>query len=227
MKIALCLSGQPRYLDEGYKQIYENILSKYSVDTFIHTWWDSAITNQKMIGSDHNRTYFWKEDTIQLIKEYYSPIEFLYEPQIEFETYSDVNYELLTPMNVHSMFYSIQESNELKIKYEQENNFVYDAVVRCRFDILFNKFDIKLIDLDLNLINCYMLNDEFPNDQFAISSSFNMNIYSKIFSNLEKYKQSGWTGFIGERLLKHHLEMNNLNFNKKIQEKINVNIIKK
>jgi hypothetical protein len=54
-----------------------------------------------------------------------------------------------------------------------------------------------------------------------------MNIYSKIFSNLEKYKQSGWTGFIGERILKHHLEMNNLNFNKKIQEKINVNIIKK
>jgi hypothetical protein len=72
-----------------------------------------------------------------------------------------------------------------------------------------------------------MLNDKFPNDQFAISSSFNMNIYSKIFSNLEKYKQSGWTGFIGERILKHHLEMNNLNFNKKIQEKINVNIIKK
>ena len=29
---------------------------------------------------------------------------------------------------------------------------------------------------------------------------------------MEKYQKSGWTGFVGERLLKYHLEMNNLNW---------------
>ena len=35
MKVALCISGQPRYLDEGYAQINKNILQKYSPDVFI------------------------------------------------------------------------------------------------------------------------------------------------------------------------------------------------
>jgi len=29
MKVALCISGQPRYLEEGYAQIDKNILQKY------------------------------------------------------------------------------------------------------------------------------------------------------------------------------------------------------
>jgi len=230
MKIALCLSGQPRYLNEGFEQIYKNILSKHSVDVFAHTWWDDGMGSKKMILSDklsYDRNYIWKKNTIELIKEYYSPIYFLYEPQIFFETYLNVDYELCTPMNVHSMFYSLQKSNELKKKYELKNNFIYDAVIRCRFDLSINKFEIDFYDLDLNLINCYMLNDEFPNDQFAISSSNNMDIYSNVFDKLKQYKESGWTRFTGERLLKYHLEQNNLKFNNKIQSKINIDIIKK
>ena len=71
MKIALCLSGQPRYLDEGFYYLYENILKKYSVDVFIHTWWDNEMKNKKMdlpSSLSYGRTYFWKEDTIDDIK---------------------------------------------------------------------------------------------------------------------------------------------------------------
>jgi hypothetical protein len=231
MKIALCLSGQPRYIDDGYNGIYKNILSKYSPDIFIHTWWNDSMKNKKMdlpssLSSD--RTYYWKDDTLDLIESRYSPKVFFHQPQIEFETYSNVNYELCRPSNVHSMFYSIEQSNEIKKKYEIKNNFVYDAVIRCRFDTQFNKFDINLLNIDLNYINCYTLSHGFPNDQFAISTSENMNTYSSVYSNLEKYQKSGWTRFIGERLLKHHLDLNNLDWNSpNLNEKIDINIIKK
>lgn len=231
MKIALCFSGQPRYLDEGYLQIYKNILVKYNVDIFVHTWWDEKMSNKQMTLNSllsYGRKYIWKPNTLELIEKYYSPKKILHQHQIEFETYSNVNYELCTPKNVHSMFYSIEKSNQLKSDYEIENNFVYDAVIRCRFDIQFNKFEVDLLDIDLNYINCYNLSYGFPNDQFAISTSKNMNKYSSVYSNLEKYQKDGWTGFIGERLLKHHLDLNDLNWkNPDLIGKLDIDIIKK
>lgn len=231
MKVALCLSGQPRYLNEGYYGIYQNILRTCSPDVFVHIWWDDSMPNKKMdlpSTLSYDRTYYWRDDTLDLIQKFYSPTVLFHQPQIEFKTYSNVNYELSRPSHVHSMFYSIEKSNELKTNYENKNNFVYDAVIRCRFDTQFNKFDFNLLDVDLNYINCYNLSHGFPNDQFAISTSENMNKYSSVYSNLEKYQKSGWTGFIGERLLKHHLDSNNLNWkNPNLNGKIDIDIIKK
>ena len=38
MKIALCLSGQPRSFEKGYEYHKKNLLDQYNVDVFIHTW---------------------------------------------------------------------------------------------------------------------------------------------------------------------------------------------
>lgn len=231
MKIALCLSGQPRYLDEGFYYLYENILKKYSVDVFIHTWWDNEMKNKKMdlpSSLSYGRTYFWKEDTIDDIKSKYDPIAFTYEPQIEFETFDDVNYQLCRPSHVHSMFYSIQKSNKLKLEYENINNIKYDLVIRSRFDVKFNKFDLKLNEINSEYINCSIVGIDEPNDQFAISSSQNMDMYSGVFSNLQNYRKSGFKGFVGEKLLKHHFEENNIKWkNSDLENKLNVDIIKK
>ena len=40
MKIALCLSGQPRVVEVGYNKLYNTILKDNDVDVFIHTWFD-------------------------------------------------------------------------------------------------------------------------------------------------------------------------------------------
>ena len=111
MKIALCLSGQPRYLNEGYAGIYKNILSKYSPDIFVHTWWDNSMKNKKMDLSSslsYNRTYYWEKNTLDLIESLYSPKVLFHQKQLEFETHYNVNYEFCTPNNVNSMFYSIE-----------------------------------------------------------------------------------------------------------------------
>ena len=38
MKIALCLSGQPRSIDAGFNALNQSILKHNNVDVFIHTW---------------------------------------------------------------------------------------------------------------------------------------------------------------------------------------------
>ena len=39
MRIALCLSGQARFVEQGYREvIYPYILQNNSIDIFIHTW---------------------------------------------------------------------------------------------------------------------------------------------------------------------------------------------
>ena len=133
MKVALCFSGQPRYLEEGFRHINKNILQKYSPDVFVHTWWDDSMSHKKMelpAALSYGRTYYWKENTLDLIKKLYNPVIFLHEPQITFDTFSDVNYQLARPSNVHSMFFSLQKSNQLKIKYEKENSFLYSILNR-------------------------------------------------------------------------------------------------
>ena len=73
---------------------------------------------------------------------------------------------------------------------------------------------------------CWGLGHGVPNDQFAISISENMNAYSTVYSSLDEYQKSGFTKFIGEELLTHHLNTNGLNWNNsKIVDKLEVSIL--
>jgi hypothetical protein len=191
MKIAICLSGQPRYLEDGILQIYQNITSKYKdVDFFVHTWWNDEMAGKPMQLStklNYGRSYTWDKDTINKIKFVYNPKLMTYESQKDFNIYPDVNYELCSPISPYSMFYSIREANNLKSKWENDNNFKYDLVIRCRFDIEFKKFNLDLDVIDNNKMYIYSMGNGFPNDQFAISSSNNMDYYSNLYDNLEVY----------------------------------------
>lgn len=220
MKIALCLSGQPRYIDEGYLEIQRNFLSKYDIDCFVHTWWDDSMKNQPMVlspGLTYNRKYKWKEDTLERIVKYYSPKIIMHQQQIEFETFHDVSYAECYPQFVHSMLYSIMMSNKLKKLYEQSNNFVYDIVIRCRFDIKFNSFNIDLNCLDLNKVYGKGVRRYLIDEKFNISSSTNMDIYSDAFLYLNEYRKDKnynfrdfSKAFVGENIISHHLYNKNI-----------------
>ena len=119
MRIAICLSGQPRFLDNGYNQILEKIISKYNdVDFFVHTWWDNELN-----ATGANRNYTFNVDTLKIIMDYYKPRIILNEPQMNFNIYKDVDYETINPISPYSMFYSIKIANDLKSYYENKNNF--------------------------------------------------------------------------------------------------------
>ena len=43
MRIALLLSGQPRFIEEGSEYILKNICEGNNVDTFTHFWMDDSL----------------------------------------------------------------------------------------------------------------------------------------------------------------------------------------
>ena len=49
MKVALCLSGQPRVVEVGYQKLKATILDNNDVDIFIHTWFDPDNLSQKSV----------------------------------------------------------------------------------------------------------------------------------------------------------------------------------
>jgi hypothetical protein len=111
------------------------------------------------------------------------------------------------------------------MQYERENNFLYDIVIRCRFDVDIIKFDIDLYNLSMDYVNCYAMSDS-PNSDLAISSSKNMDIYSSLYDNFEMYRQNGWKQFIGEGLVKYYLNQNGISWdNPAIKNKLINSII--
>lgn len=216
MKIALCLSGQPRFIDEGYAQLYESLLSKYSVDCFVHCWWSPDMANVNMntmgMGNPNGRSYVFKPDTDQCIRGYYSPVSCLFEPQKQFEFIEGVYLQQPNKTtSVQSMWYSIKMSNQLKSEYEKTHNFKYDIVIRSRTDVIVRTLSLEeLTEPNCVYTDCVGENRDFPNDQLAVSDSTSSDYYSSLYDNLVSYRDEGFTWFVGERLLKHHMSKSNI-----------------
>lgn len=236
MKIALILSGQPRYLDEGYVSINENILSKYDVDCFAHIWWDEEMRGKKLEFHNsltYGRTYFYKEDTLETIMSLYKPKAFIHQEQKKFDIYPG-NYALANPLTTYSQWFSIMKTNELRNAYSNSASVEYDLVIRCRFDSLINKMDIELKDLlsndNLYTQTVYSDGKYYATDQFAISSPKIMDKYCNLYNRLHEYYLNGQgkqkDGWVGERLITYHLEMENVQIKNLDPSKFNVDILK-
>lgn len=124
MKVALCLHG---YFDsnmdpnskglDGYNHIKKNILDKANVDVYIHNW---------------------QPHLEKTIRELYSPIDAVFEPQIDFTpTVAELNLSHMpsdgplgrSPATILSHFYSIQKCFSL-VDFSK-----YDLVIKSRFDL--------------------------------------------------------------------------------------------
>lgn len=162
MKVALCLSGLARSVEECYPSIYKTLIQPYSTDVYIHTW---------RIGL--------QQADIDRIIELYKPTRYsIDESHVAIRDYSKIPYNWGTRQvyNMYSMFDSIHRCNTLI-----ENR--YDVVIRCRFDLHFTE-PILLEQYDMSKIHTkhqghYLYND--IHDQFAFSSQENMNYYSNCF----------------------------------------------
>jgi hypothetical protein len=108
-KVAVCISGLPRTAIAAYP-IFKNFFqSTGNYDVFYHTW-SGSTSNDEL-------------DQIQLM-------------------YNPVNYTVQDPLTTDNgsfgnMLYSIMSANDLKKRYELDNNFRYDLVIRTRFDLVF------------------------------------------------------------------------------------------
>lgn len=137
MKIAVCLSGQPRSIEFASKSILQYFSEEktgYTVDFFCHAW-------------DYNT---WK--LVSLKQTPSEPVnhEWLKDKIL---TFSPKSYVINTakdlPTSVHlyyiSMLYSAMISNFLKREYENLYNFKYDCVFKLRYDsVFFNNTYFKI-----------------------------------------------------------------------------------
>lgn len=198
MKIALCFSGQPRCFAKGFEYYQVNLLSKYGVDVFFHTWKND-------------------ENLIDEVVKLYQPKSFIitekFQPDVVNSLYPRCINSITHPsFSTVSGFYSINESCRIKSEYEVKNGFIYDWVIRTRFDYALNlQIPFEQLDSSKLYVPACRISPErdFCNDQFAFSSSSNMNKYMSTFTFMNSYYQNG-TVMNGEDMLAANLRYHNL-----------------
>jgi len=180
MKIALCLSGQPRCVSQGYDFVKKNILDGNDVTVFCHVWEAPEVIDIEI----------------------YKPEAFTIEKSLtnDLSKYTRVpppqpNWKVKDPArSTWNQLYAIRECNSLKSVYEEATGEKFDWVIRSRFDFAINA-KIPFDELDNNKLyipNCRMTpNRDFGNDQFAFSSSENMDKYADTFNRIDEYYDSG------------------------------------
>lgn len=197
MKIAVCISGQPRAYAQGYEYMKRNLLDKYDCDIFIHTW------KNKVYNTD---------DVISLYKPKLHEVENPYEDGIFDHLFPNTpNAKGWPPTATVSMFYSMFKSLTLKAEYEMEVG-KYDWVVKTRFDYAINGV-IPFEQLDRNRLyipNCRMTPmRDFGNDQFAFASNGIMTDYMSTYLYLRFYYEGG-VPMIGEDMMSANLNRHGL-----------------
>lgn len=211
MKIALCLSGQPRDVNKTYPLVKKNIIDANrnigdEVDVFIHMNYDETHPYIEKSHLDKGNCNLPKD--IEKFAIYaYQPKKYMIEKP---HTFKNPNLKA-TPkrlqnfheMNKHkklndkeqeahifkqliSAYYSIFKCNEYKEVYANDNGFVYDYVIRLRFDAYMLK-PLICRDYDPNYIYYEEIGqpDNLISDWFNFGSNSIMNIYCSMFLNIE------------------------------------------
>ena len=239
MRIAVCLSGQPRFVDECFNGIKKNIFdvnSNHKIDVFVHTWYSKELCNKVLYVnemSSFSGEATISENSLESINELYKPTKFIHEEPKKFsstvnfegslEKYltgyknsglSKEDYRNIKLESTYSMWYSIMKSNLLKKEYELENNFTYDFVLKLRFDSIVTN-PIIFDTFDKNILYYQELGqpDNMVSDWINFSSSENMDSYSSIFLTLEKLSNiatSQYGGWTSESLIRQVCNRDNI-----------------
>jgi len=212
MKVALCFSGLPRFVEQTYQYWLRSLIKPYNPDVFIHTWEWSDKWNP-----NHNIA-----DQLQSL---YNPIVVQIESTKTFDTsiYTDrVWPHRTTPQTVLSQWYSIGQSIKHKSDYETRMGFKYDIVVRCRFDWYLKEIILENNSMVNVALTPTLSGHRFTydgqiyvgiNDQFGYASSDIMNVYGRLFDNIPSLYSNHGVDFCSELLLKGHLVENNIEVN--------------
>jgi hypothetical protein len=212
MKVALLISGLPRWVEKGFDNINKTLIAPNDPDIFIHTWNDldgtlnypiNELYKPKLLKSENQKT--WVNTHLELDRMMASHAR----------SYArDKFVEML-----YSSWYSIQQANLLKEQYRLENNIKYDYVIRGRFDLYFHQEIVckNYPSNMLNISNKWLPDLEMTDDRFAFASNEIMNVYASGFNFLDviQNKRNTIDGiFCGETLVYEVIQIANIKVNK-------------
>ena len=217
MKIAVCLSGQPRYFEQGCSY-FKKSFSGLDVDYFIHNWFHEDDVGEECIPTTPSHTTGWRvepksdERLIKLL----SPKKYMFERQKAFCP----KYNFHENTGRHgphepfiSMLYSRKKVGELLVEYVEKTGEKYDWVffTRTDFALLGNiENEIGQITPSEVILTAHVpgeiWNKGHLNDPFVGSDYENMKYWSTLYDHYEQY----WLGgilFCGHRLAFHHMNL--------------------
>ena len=216
MKVAMLISGQPRFCVET-DELIKKLCGYDQIDWFFHLWKNNSVQHicghnvvaeswidvqredalnklNMLLPSNHNVAVLELADSDEIGK--LDPIQ--------------------TPFGVYKMFRGNYQVNELRKSYENKNG-EYDLVIRARPDTALldecNLLEIREfllkntnhIMISSNMI--YPPDGEYRiNDWFAIGLPKTMNIYCNAVNEIGNYPQP----FVAEILLAYHCAKNNI-----------------
>ena len=201
MKIALCISGQPRMWEKGFEYHYKNIIKGNDVTVFLHSW--------EMPGEE-----------MQKISAKYEAVNFVTSPNptVDLSKYTNTpppspNWKVKDGrMSTYAQMFAIKECMQSKSDYEAYHDMKFDWVVRSRFDFAINaRIPFETLNPNkLYIPNCRMSpNRDFGNDQFAFSSSENMDKYADAYNHIDEFYNSG-VQYMMEDFMSANWKRNNL-----------------
>ena len=144
MKVAVLVSGQPRFLRaSGYRSIKEKVLDKYDCDVFCHFWWSpdggtydsapwSGVVNLPISPTAES-------DIIELYNPKKTKWHLPVDPKSITKTYPRTT-SPTTWVNLPCLYFSMQESYKLMVEYIKETGTKYDWVIRLRYDAILTSF---------------------------------------------------------------------------------------
>lgn len=202
MKVAVCFSGLPRFIQECAPYWRKCLLQPYDCDVFVHTWSQSAAQDQV---------------TQQLVQQLYAPVRFQMEqvPQFDVSSYATRIWpHRVSPQAQFSQFEGIRRAQQLRQTQEHTQGFTYDVVIRARFDWYLSQVQLDTTPC-VNVARTPTLDghkftyDATPlvgiSDQFAYGTSHTMDVYAGIVDNMHNLYHAHGVDFCGELFLRAHL----------------------
>lgn len=211
MKVAICLSGQPRMFKSSYPSLKTHILDHYDCDVFIDTWKFNN-TNENFYLSHRYKD----EGSLEELYELYQPrvlnvekFDEVFESKcLEFESKVASNQGAKEDnylRRYYSMLYKIYNCNKIKNEYEKKMNVRYDIVLRSRLDVLYTQKIEFNKDLNLATDRQGSGREGCAGDILAYGTDTFMDIYCDLFNKLDFYFNNN-VPITTEILLPHHLD---------------------
>jgi hypothetical protein len=217
VKTAVLISGQIRNAKECVDSLRAKVIGPYNADVFIDTWTPES----KII--DHRGNFLTNDASADEVLSLFKPKIAIFEDfntSPVFDRFKDHgitnkfaydgSYAYETRVeNIFYMYYKIWRCFQTIVHYENMNGFKYDAIIRMRFDLMFD--DFQVIDVQPNTI---YIPEGFNhrggyNDLLSLGSREVMEKICLLCTKLVEYANGG-IGFHPESVLRKHIENNGI-----------------
>lgn len=200
MRVALVLSGQPRFYQKSYDTFHKGLIERFNADVFFHTWWSPEMVGSLYPCSRHARSSLWAYDRTvrpeipdELVRLYH-PVDYSFD-----DYYFD---DSIT--NAACQYYSQYAAKLMVWSHQRIEKFQYDLIIRSRFDIRCTQ-DIPFEVDDALHVPSACAYKHLINDMFSFSNWENFDKVTNTIRKLQEFDKRGMEYAFTEQCMKEFI----------------------